>query len=610
MTSKISCFDRAVFRRSVRRTLPLWVLLACYCLLLPLRLLSYCRGVSVCTEDFFARVERTMLDYARLNASVLPFLFGGLLAWVQFSWLFRTNTAYFYAALPVRRETLFLTNYLTGLLFYAGLTLLSSLLLWAVGAGFGAAAFWPAMQAFFAAMLGFLLFYSFALLVCMIVGQMAAMPIVYLILNFAVYVLESIVQKLLYTFVYGMPYTQATRMHELALRASPLLGLLQGGLRIESDWRDVSGLGYEINPQLVGWGYLGLLAALGVIFAVCAFFLLRRREMERSGSVIAVGWLRPVALYAFTIGCALVIGAVLMELLASNTAGNFWYVLLFLVIGAFLGYFSGKMLLQKTVHVFRRGWIGFGVCCLALVLAFSAAEFDLFGYSRYLPQREEIQAAGLTQEQYFGSYTSADGAYIDDVLALHTTLVENRAAQEHRRSAYQTGTDQTQSFYITYRMADGQLVERYYSVVYDEADAAQSGSLISQFSALYNSTTCVRIRTGFDTPRTEKNVLSCYVYSNAGDETGELTGLDAWAVYDACRQDIDAGQLGAGDISGIGTDSGSGNYTPLNLIFTVTSDVPGETDSLYVESIPLDASATITALESFGFDPYWPVTKS
>ena len=47
-----------------------------------------------------------------------------------------------------------------------------------------------------------------------------------------------------------------------------------------------------------------------------------------------------------------------------------------------------------------------------------------------------------------------------------------------------------------------------------------------------------------------------------------------------------------------------------NLIFTVTSDVPGETDSLYVESIPLDASATVTALESFGFDPYWPVTKS
>ena len=48
------------------------------------------------------------------------------------------GTAYFYAALPVRRETLFLTNYLTGLLLCAAPALLSSLLLWAVGAGFGA----------------------------------------------------------------------------------------------------------------------------------------------------------------------------------------------------------------------------------------------------------------------------------------------------------------------------------------------------------------------------------------------------------------------------------------------------------------------------------------
>ena len=419
MTSKISCFDRAVFRRSVRRTLPLWVLLACYCLLLPLRLLSYCRGVSVCTEDFFARVERTMLDYARLNASVLPFLFGGLLAWVQFSWLFRTNTAYFYAALPVRRETLFLTNYLTGVLLCAAPALLSSLLLWAVGAGFGAAAFVPAMQVFAAAMLGFLLFFSFAVLVCCVVGQMAAMPIVYVILNFTFFVLEAIVRHLLFTFVYGMPYSQSSTMQSFALHATPVLGLLQGGFRVATDWAERDGMYYmELNPQLEGWGYLGALAALGLVFALCAFLLLKHREMERSGDVIAVGWLRPVALYVFTIGCALVLGALMAELFSSNTSDNFWYVLLFLFVGAFVGYFVGKMLLQKTIHVFRSGWLGLGICCLALLLAFGAAEFDLFGYSRYLPERGAVQAAGLTHYQSSGLYTTQDDAFVQDVLAL------------------------------------------------------------------------------------------------------------------------------------------------------------------------------------------------
>ncbi len=206
MTSKISCFDRAVFRRALKKTAPVWILYTLYELLLPLRLFSFCRGVSSCTDDFLVQIEKTILGYARINASLLPFLLGGLLAWVLFFWLFRAGTAYFYAALPVRRETLFLTNYLTGLLLCAAPALLSSLLLWAVGAGFGAAVFVPAMQVFTATMLGFLLFFSFAVLVCCVVGQMAAMPIVYVILNFTFFVLEAIVRHLLFTFVYGMPY--------------------------------------------------------------------------------------------------------------------------------------------------------------------------------------------------------------------------------------------------------------------------------------------------------------------------------------------------------------------------------------------------------------------
>ena len=606
MTSKISCFDRAVFRRALKKTAPVWILYTLYELLLPLRLFSFCRGVSSCTDDFFVQIERTILDYARINASLLPFLLGGLLAWGLFFWLFRAGTAYFYAALPVRRETLFLTSYLTGLLLCAAPALLSSLLLWAVGAGFGAAVFVPAMQVFTATMLGFLLFFSFAVLVCCVVGQMAAMPIVYVILNFTFFVLEAIVRHLLFTFVYGMPYSQSSTMQSFALHATPVLGLLQGGFRVATDWAERDGMYYmEYAPRLEGWGYLGALAALGLVFALCAFLLLKHREMERSGDVIAVGWLRPVALYVFTIGCALVLGALMAELFSSNTSDNFWYVLLFLFVGAFVGYFVGKMLLQKTIHVFQSGWLGLGACCLVLLLAFGAAEFDLFGYSRYLPERSAVQAAGLTHYQSNGLYTTQDDAFIQDVLNLHTAAVSEKSKQEHRRHAYQLGTDYTEQFYITYRMMDGTLTERYYSIVYSEADLEDPDSLISRFSALYNSPGSVLIRTGFDTPRTEKNVLSCYVSSFDTGESLELTGRDAWRVYTACLDDINAGLLGAEDVSGSGSTKEAGNYTPLNLIFTVTTQVPGQTDSLYVDSIPLAAEETVRALTAFGAEPYW-----
>ena len=606
MTSKISCFDRAVFRRALKKTAPVWILYTLYELLLPLRLFSFCRGVSSCTDDFLVQIEKTILGYARINASLLPFLLGGLLAWVLFFWLFRAGTAYFYAALPVRRETLFLTNYLTGLLLCAAPALLSSLLLWAVGAGFGAAVFVPAMQVFTATMLGFLLFFSFAVLVCCVVGQMAAMPIVYVILNFTFFVLETIVRHLLFTFVYGMPYSQSSTMQSFALHATPVLGLLQGGFRVQTDWLERDGMYYmEYAPRLEGWSYLGMLAVLGLVFALCAFLLLKHREMERSGDVIAVGWLRPVALYVFTIGCALVLGALMAELFSSNTSDNFWYVLLFSCAGAFLGYFTGKMLLRNTIHVLQSGWLGLGACCLALLLAFGAAEFDLFGYSRYLPERSAVQAAGLTHYQSNGLYTTQDDAFIQDVLNLHTAAVSEKSKQEHRRHAYQLGTDYTEQFYITYRMTDGTLTERYYSIVYSEADLEDPDSLISRFSALYNSPGSVLIRTGFDTPRTEKNVLSCYVSSFDTGESLELTGRDAWRVYTACLDDINAGLLGAEDVSGSGSTKEAGNYTPLNLIFTVTTQVPGHADSLYVDSIPLAAEETVRALTAFGAEPYW-----
>ena len=74
------------------------------------------------------------------------------------------------------------------------------------------------------------------MLVCCVVGQMAAMPIVYVILNFTFFVLETIVRHLLFTFVYGMPYSQSSTMQSFALHATPVLGLLQGGFRVQTDW--------------------------------------------------------------------------------------------------------------------------------------------------------------------------------------------------------------------------------------------------------------------------------------------------------------------------------------------------------------------------------------
>ena len=616
MTSRISCFDGALFRRALKRTAPVWGLFALYELLLPFQLLSNAQHYDRYSMEFACYQTRRILETGVTGASVVACIYGGILAWALFSWLFRANSAYFHAALPIRRETLFLTNYLTGLLLCAVPALLSALGTGLAGlftaerasAAITAGIFLPALQAAGATLLGFVCFFSFGVLVCTVIGQTAAVLIVYTIANFAAYVLASIVQTLLCSFVYGMPRSQTDALTRIAIRMSPVLGLLDGGFRVKTDHVLLSSTGYYVDtdPRLVGWVYLGLLAAAGVLFAVCAFFLLKTREMERSGDVIAVGWLRPVALYVFTIGCALVLGELMLTLFPSGTSNNFWYVLLFLILGAFIGYFFAQMLLQKTVRVFKTGWIGYGACCLVLILAFGAAKFDLFGYARRLPARAEIAAAGLTMSQYDGAaYTTDDADFISDVLALHTTLVEEKSAQEARRSALTLGTDMTQSFYITYRMADGSTLQRYYDIVYTDAELEQPDSLITRFDSIYNSPTGVRVRTGFDKPYTQENILGCTVTYNSTGQSTILAANDAWKLYTACVQDIDNGLLGAEDVRFSAKEAmNNGDFTPLWLQFTV--ETGSGTQTLYVDAIPLTATDTVAALTALGFDVYWP----
>lgn len=617
MTSKISCFDPAVCRRSVKRALPAWVFYALYELLLPLQLYSQWENCTSFDDGVYTELQQTILDFAPINASVVACIFGGLFAWALFHWLFRTNSAYFYAALPVRRETLFLTNYLTGLALFALPALVSSVLLGLVGSAFGAAAFVPAMQVFAATMLGAMLFFSFGVLVCTIVGQMAAAGIVYCILNFAVVLLALIVEHLMETFVYGMPSGSST-IEGLAILGSPVLGI-----NTQFTTAAIYDESWTIRQVfLTGWGYLALLAGVGLLFAAWAFWLLRRREMERSGDVVAVRGLRPVALYLFTIGCALVLGAAFTELIAGSAADNFWYVLLFLLVGAFIGYFSAQMLLQKTLRVFRSGWLGFGVTCAAFAMLFGAVKIDLFGYSHYLPQRGQIVEASLSTSRY-SSHLSADAEHIDAVLRLHSAVVDGKQEQEARKADFRLGEDHNETIYFLYSLTDGSVVSREYSLVYTEAEQSNAESLIAQFEAVYSAPSSVRIRLGFDEPRTRADVLAASVQSK---ETGETTWLDAqqaWQLYEACSRDIDAGLLQP-------EDTANADYTPLSLAFLVadpdygkaerTESVHVETDLtrtysaketatqtqvLWVDSIPITATQTTKLLSEFGFGLYW-----
>ena len=199
MTSKTSYFEPALFLRGLKKTFPVWLAyVVLWVLFLPLSILNRAQW------DPKAADIRELILSGAIASVITTAVLALALAWVLFRFLFRTTTAYDIAALPVRRESLFLTNLLCGLAIALGTHLLIALITYGASALIGLPNFGACLQLVAAAMLAFLGFFGFAVLLCIIVGNAVAMPLIYIVLNFTVCVVVQISTQLLSNFVYGL----------------------------------------------------------------------------------------------------------------------------------------------------------------------------------------------------------------------------------------------------------------------------------------------------------------------------------------------------------------------------------------------------------------------
>ena len=197
MKSRISCCNAGLLRRSILRGAPLWGLWTLGgLLLLPLHLLSLFRVDSRETTEYLLGITQV--------GTVLVFGYGLLVAWYLFAYLYNTRTAYHYGSLPLRRETQFLTRYLAGLLFHLVPAAVIALLTILVTALQGANCLAASGTFFAATSLVYLFYYSLAVLIAQLVGHIAALPVLYVVLNFTSVVVETILAGVIRTFTVGM----------------------------------------------------------------------------------------------------------------------------------------------------------------------------------------------------------------------------------------------------------------------------------------------------------------------------------------------------------------------------------------------------------------------
>ena len=221
MKSRISFFNRGIAQNLLRRFWPLWAAYFCLLLLiLPGELASQATIFSsigsgaISYEEAVAGMDLCAVHEGIAVVYISAFV-GVIAAMAMFHYLYQSKSCGMMNCLPLRRETMFLTAWLTGivplLLSDLLVVLVTALLICTRGLLHVSAL----LEFLVLAAMGNIAFYGFAVFCAMLTGNILVLPAVYLVLNFAVAAVEGCGRELLSLFVFGM-VNHSSKLHFLS----------------------------------------------------------------------------------------------------------------------------------------------------------------------------------------------------------------------------------------------------------------------------------------------------------------------------------------------------------------------------------------------------------
>lgn len=483
MKLKTSCFNKTAFRKNLTRFAPVWGLYT-ICLMMGLFLMLN----SSLDYWFLANVAECIQVMAVVNLG-----YALVCTQLLFGDLYNARMCNMLHALPIRREGWFLTHVVSGLAFSFGPTLVMTLAALAMTPFSNMVNGWQIpLYWLLGANLEFVFFFGVAVLCALCVGSRFAQAVLYAIVNFAAVLVYFLVDTLYAPMFYGIHTSE-----------EPFLWLTPVVKMVDTKYIDCEQIetflgytpeGYEHFSYhgeftVTGhWWYLFLCAAIGIGLMGIALMLYRKRRLETAGDFIAIRPLEPVFLVVYT----LMVGTC-MDFFISQMFG-YGEGLLFLFAGLFIGWFTGKMLLERQVKVFtKRNWLHCFALVGAFILSLGIAYLDPLGFETWVPETDQVVGVGVgtghgTYHQSHITLTEAQD--IEKILAIHEEALEKRIDE----TAWEivVSTEPTQAvecpaestteeiiykeqlaITLTYQLKNGTTKTRYY-YVYAEDPAGQT----------------------------------------------------------------------------------------------------------------------------------------
>lgn len=448
MKSRTSYSKLTPYKKDLTRFAPVWAL---YLIIMVMVLVQEGGYYSY---DRFAR--NFLVEFVGATG-VINLIYAGVCAVMIYGDLYNTKMCYTLHAMPQRRENWLLSHLASGMTFsIVPNIILSGVLMLNLQNYWYLALYW-----LLAATMQFIFYYGIATLSAYLTGNRFGMLAIYAGLNF--------VSLLVYVAVKTIYLPMLTGVD---LVAKPFLLLCPAVWQCEDcnfflfkavdvfnpEWGTYDNF-YQYTGLGTGWGYMGIMALVGIAAMGISVMLYRLRHLECAGDFLAFSKLNPI-------GCVIITLCVGMGCAYLGDALSSGY-LLWLIVGVIVGYFGSLMLIERRVKVFR-GKTFLGLAVLGVVLAGSILlfRFDAFNIVHWTPEADEVKSVtvsnynpnnyGYYEDYYYGdrmSVTLTEEEEIADIIEAHEDILK-WVDEDYRGGHYVV---------LTYQLKDGRTVVRKYT---------------------------------------------------------------------------------------------------------------------------------------------------
>ena len=553
-----SYFNPTLYKKNLSRFWPLWVAwLVLWLFVMPLNLINLWQNYGGDQEGIY-RVLRSCLNLNNDMQEGTLFLgaaYAVLVVMAVYGYLFNHRSAATMHALPLRRENLFVTNYLSGLTFFLLPSVvvygLSALVMFTTLPGELSALALPALWSGFWMRTGSeLFFYSFAVFCAQFTGNVFALPVFYGILNFLVMAMYSLMASLAERLLYGgWPTVGEPKFVRLL---TPVYAMYEASVWDRVSWYDLWDSERDIpnlQPLELGFEDPGLMAGYafaGIVLTFAALMVYRRRHIETAGDVVSVKVVRPIFRVGVAVCAGLTGGVLTCEFFGIMDREAVLAVCV--VLWTAVGYFVAEMLLHKSFRVFKKSWKGCAVTAAVMAMFVVACCIDVLGVETWVPDPARIESVQVNISSTYpmdnGSYFSediTDPAQVERIVALHAAIVS-----DYKRNGEDYYGDNTMAVYLTYLIDGKSYHKTYYSVdlLQNEIESPMRTTwILDQF---LNDPENIALSYDLDKARNAEIVataLKNVVYPSGRFETVE-TDAGAEEIWQAVQYDFAAGNLG------------------------------------------------------------------